>query len=276
LMTGPTVTSISFGPGKATLTLSNGDQIKAALIVAADGRNSPARAAAGIETEIRPYDQSAITLTVEHERPHDGRAEEHFTPQGVFAILPLTGHRSSIVWTETHDEAKRIIALADAKFLTELKKRFGKHRGKLKLASPRHAYPLSLLIAKSFVAPRLALLGDAAHVLHPLAGLGLNLGFKDAASLSDVVSDAAAIGEDIGSLAVLERYQAQRRFDTLATSALIDGMNRLFANNNAFLKTVRETGLRLVDRIPPAKEALMKQAAGTGTSTPRLMRGLVG
>jgi 2-octaprenyl-6-methoxyphenol hydroxylase len=276
LLTGVTVLEFGFGPGKAVLHLSDGTTVKAKLIVAADGRNSPARNAAGIACEQRPYGQTAITATVQHELPHNGTAEEHFNPHGVFAILPLTGQRSSLVWTETPDVAQHLMTLAPAEFLHELSKRFGSHRGALSLIGPHHAYPLSLQIAKEFCAPRLALLGDAAHVVHPLAGLGLNLGFKDAAALSDIVSDAASLGEDIGSIAVLGRYQAQRRFDAVATSALIDGMNRLFANDNPVLKNLRDTGLRIVDRLPPIKALLMQQASGQSSSTPRLMRGLVG
>jgi 2-octaprenyl-6-methoxyphenol hydroxylase len=275
LMTGHAVTAFSFGPGPAILTLANGDQVKAQLVVAADGRNSRARGAAGIACDAQDYAQSAITLTVAHELPHNGRAEEHFTPQGVFAILPLSQSRSSIVWTETHAEAQRIVALPDDQFQVALEKRFGSHLGKLTVVGGRNAHRLSAQIAKSFIADRLALVGDAAHVIHPLAGLGLNLGFKDAAALAEIISDAAAIGEDIGNAGVLERYQRQRRFDTLATTALIDGMNRLFANSNPALKILRGTGLRLVDRIPFAKETLMQQAAGTEGDLPRLMRGLV-
>ncbi len=275
LMTGASVTDFKFGPGPAKLTLSNAEIVKAQLVVAADGRNSRAREAAEITCTSRNYEQSAITLTVLHELPHHGRAEEHFTPQGVFAILPLTGNRSSIVWTETHAEAQRIAALSDQDFLVELTRRFGTHLGRVTCDGKRNAHPLAAQTAKNFVADRLALVGDAAHVIHPLAGLGLNLGFKDAAALADILSDAAAIGEDIGNLNVLERYQRARRFDTLATTVLIDGMNRLFANSNPALKLLRETGLRLVDKLPLAKNALMQQAAGTEGDLPRLMRGLV-
>jgi 2-octaprenyl-6-methoxyphenol hydroxylase len=276
LVTGHAVKDFRFGPGPASLTLTNGDMVKAQLVVAADGRGSKARAAANIECSTQDYHQSAITLTVAHELPHNGRAEEHFTANGVFAILPLQGNRSSIVWTETHAEAQRIIALPDESFHAELLKRFGTHLGKLTVTGGRNAHPLAAQIAKSFVGERLALVGDAAHVIHPLAGLGLNLGFKDAAALAEIISDAAAIGEDIGNLNVLERYQVARRFDTLATTSLIDGMNRLFANSNPALKLVRGTGLRLVDKMPFIKDALMQQAAGGETDLPRLMRGLVG
>jgi 2-octaprenyl-6-methoxyphenol hydroxylase len=275
LVTGHAVKDFKFGPGPASLTLTNDDVVKAQLVVAADGRGSKARGAAGIECTTQDYHQSAITLTVAHELLHNGRAEEHFTAQGVFAILPLQGNRCSIVWTETHAEAQRIIALSDDAFHAELLKRFGTHLGKLTVTGGRNAHPLAAQIAKSFVADRFALVGDAAHVIHPLAGLGLNLGFKDAAALSEIISDAATIGEDIGNLNVLARYQVARRFDTLATTGLIDGMNRLFANSNPALKLVRGAGLRLVDKIPFLKDALMQQAAGGETDLPRLMRGLI-
>lgn len=270
--TGRAVKDFSFGPGLASVTLDDGTKLRASLIIAADGRNSKAREAAGIDVISNDYGQSAITLTVEHEAAHDALAEEHFTSDGVFAILPLTGNRSSLVWTETHDEAARIAALDDAAFQVELEKRFGPKRGKLLPQGARRAYPLTLIIAKEFMAQRLALVGDAAHVIHPLAGLGLNLGFKDVAALADCVADALAIGADIGSRQVLERYQSSRRFDTYATNMAIDGLNRLFANDNPALKVIRDFGLKMVDRAVPLKTVILNQAAGRGGDLPRLMR----
>jgi 2-octaprenyl-6-methoxyphenol hydroxylase len=274
LFTGQGLKEISFGPGLAQIDLEDGQQLKAALVIGADGRNSLTRKKAGLKLQGWDYKQSAITLTVAHELPHQGTAEEHFTPTGVFAILPLEGNRSSLVWTEPHDEAKRLHALDDENFLGELTRKFGSRRGALSLASPRHVYPLSLMIADELVAPRLALIGDAAHVIHPLAGLGLNLGFKDVASLADCVMDAVSLGEDIGGDAALARYASWRRFDTVSTAYLLDGLNRLFANDITALKFIRDAGLKLVDRTQVAKDFFMKEAAGKTGDLPRLMRGL--
>lgn len=274
IITGQAVGRFSYGPGLAGLVLENGEELKAELIIGADGRNSPAREAAGIGFDRWPYEQSAITLTVGHELPHDGCAEEHFNPDGVFAILPLSGNRSSLVWTEPHEKAKALCALPDAEFLGELSSRFGSHRGRLSLLTPHHAYPLAMQLAKSFTAPRLALIGDAAHVVHPLAGLGLNLGFKDSAALADCVMEASALGQDIGGGAVLEAYERWRRFDTLTTAAMMHGLHGLFANNNESLRLLRDAGLRMVDKIAPLKRLFQQEASGLGGALPRLMRGL--
>jgi PAS domain S-box-containing protein len=218
-------------------------------IVAADGRNSPAREAAGIKLIGWPYDQMGLVATVEHELAHNGRAEEHFTPSGPFAILPLPGNRSSLVWSERTEAAQRMLALPMDAFEQELKLRFGDHLGEVKLISGRHGYPLAMYLAETFTAPRLALVGDAAHVLHPLAGLGFNLGLRDVAALADCIHDAASLGLDIGSEAVLDRYTQWRRFDTVATGAMMDGMNRLFANTNPVLTLLRRAGLLAVNRM---------------------------
>jgi len=270
---GSAVHDYRFQPGLAQVTLASGETIRAPLIVAADGRNSPAREAAGIKLVGWPYDQTGIVVTVAHERPHHGRAEEHFTPSGPFAILPLPGNRASLVWSERQVEAQRILALDDAAFLAELRRRFGDHLGEISLASGRHGYPLSLFVAETFTAPRLALVGDAAHVLHPLAGLGFNLGLRDVAALAETLHDAAALGLDIGSAAVLERYTQWRRFDTVATAAAMDGMNRLFANDNAALRLVRSAGLLAVNRLAGVKSMLVSEAAGASGQLPKLLRG---
>jgi len=271
--TGRAVAGYSFGPGLATVSLVGGGRIRAPLVAAADGRNSPAREAAGIKVIGWPYDQMGLVVTVEHDLPHHGRAEEHFTPSGPFAILPLPGNRASLVWSERTGDARRILAMSDNDFLAELRRRFGNHLGEVRLASGRHGYPLALFLAESFTGPRLALVGDAAHVLHPLAGLGFNLGLRDVAALAECIHDAAALGLDIGSDAVLERYAVWRRFDTVATAAAMDGMNRLFANDNPVLRLLRQTGLSAVDRLGSLKSAFVKEAAGTSGNLPKLLRG---
>lgn len=274
LVFGNGLKSIQYGHGLADIRLADETQIKASLVIGADGRNSMTSQAAGLKLQGWNYAQSAITLTVAHEVPHGGIAEEHFTPTGVFAILPLVGNRSSLVWTEPHGEARRIVALDDTAFLAELSKRFGTHRGVLSLASQRHVHPLSMILSDELIAGRLALIGDAAHVLHPLAGLGLNLGFKDVAALVDCVKDAQLLGQDIGGADVLERYARWRRFDIVATAYLLDGMNRLFANDHGGLRMLRDAGLKLVDHSRMAKQFLMNEAAGKTGDLPRLMRGL--
>ena len=269
-----TVAKLKFGPGKAVAELASGQSLKADLIVGSEGRASPSRVAAGIKMEGWNYPNSAITLTVGHELPHGGRAEEHFTENGVFAILPLTGDRSSIVWTEPHAKAKEICSLPELEFKVALEKQFGNRLGTLTVLSKPHVHPLAMQLCETFTAPRLALVGDAAHVVHPLAGLGLNLGFKDAAALSECVMASAALGGDIGSDQVLDSYNQWRRFDTLTTAMMIDGLHRLFANNVEGVRLVRQVGLRIVERVGPIKTAFANEAAGVSGSLPRLMRGL--
>jgi 2-octaprenyl-6-methoxyphenol hydroxylase len=194
-------------------------------------------------------------------------------PAGPFAILPLTGKRSSLVWTERRREAARIVALTDEEFLVELERRFGLHLGKIKLLDKPRAFPLGYFVARSFVAERLALIGDAAHVIHPIAGQGLNLGLKDVAALAEVVVDAARLGIDLGQSDVLERYQRWRRFDTMAMGLATNSLNLLFSNRSTLLRTVRDIGLGLVDRAPPLKEMFIRQAAGLSGEVPRLLKG---
>ncbi len=271
--TGTPVTGYSFGPGLAQVKLADGTDHRANLIIAADGRNSPARETAGIAMRGWTYDQMGIVVTVEHHLPHNGRAEEHFTPSGPFAILPLTGNRSSLVWTERKVDAERILSLADEDFLHELALRFGDHLGGVRVISGRHGYPLALFVAQEFTAERLALVGDAAHVLHPLAGLGFNLGLRDVAALAECVHDAVALGLDPGSNSVLQRYSVWRRFDTVLTAAAMDGLNQLFANDNALIRLLRDTGLTVVNRLPALKSHFVNEAAGQAGALPKLLRG---
>ena len=253
--------------------LSDGAALAARLLVAADGANSTIRERAGIARHGWSYGQSAIVTTVAHERDHHGRAEEHFLPAGPFAILPLTGRRSSIVWTEETREAQRIVALPDEGFHAELERRFGLHLGDLTVVGPRRALPLGISVARAFIADRLALVGDAAHVIHPVAGQGLNMGLKDVAALAEVVVDAVRLGLDPGSLAVLERYQRWRRFDTMAMGIATDGLNRLFSNRSDLLRFARDVGLGLVDRLPALKQFFIREAAGLTGEVPKLLRG---
>jgi len=260
-------------PGGIDVTFADGSTVAASLLVAADGARSRLRERAGIATHGWDYDQSGIVVTVGHERDHGGRAEEHFLPAGPFAILPLTGKRSSLVWTERRGEAARITGLNEAEFLPELEERFGLHLGEIKVLDKPRAFPLSYFVARSFIAERLALIGDAAHVIHPIAGQGLNMGLKDVAALAEVVVDAARLGMDIGEAGVLERYQRWRRFDTMAMGVATNSLNFLFSNKSTLLRTVRDIGLGFVDRTPPLKDLFIRQAAGLTGEVPRLLKG---
>ncbi|WP_283812321.1 ubiquinone biosynthesis hydroxylase [Rhodopseudomonas palustris] len=255
------------------VTLGDGSVIDASLLVAADGAKSRLRQRAGIATYGWDYDQSGIVVTVEHERDHNGCAEEHFLPAGPFAILPLTGRRSSLVWSESRRDAERIVALPEKEFQRELEKRFGLRLGDVKPLDKPKSFPLGYFVAQSFIAPRLALIGDAAHVIHPIAGQGLNMGLRDVAALAEVVVDAARLGIDPGQVDVLEGYQRWRRFDTMAMGVATNGLNFLFSNNSPLLRGIRDIGLGLVDRLPPLKGAFIRQAAGLTGETPRLLKG---
>lgn len=256
-----------------SVTLGDGSVIDAALLVAADGARSKLRERAGIATYGWDYDQAGIVVTVEHERDHKGCAEEHFLPAGPFAILPLTGKRSSLVWTESRAEAARIVALSDAEFHRALEQRFGLRLGEVKALDKPKSFPLGYFVAQSFIGQRLALIGDAAHVIHPIAGQGLNMGLKDVAALAEVIVDAARLGIDFGQADVLERYQVWRRFDTMAMGVATNSLNLLFSNKSTLLRSVRDIGLGVVDRLPPLKELFIRQAAGLGGEVPRLLKG---
>jgi len=267
------VTSYEARADGIDVTLADGSHVAASLLIAADGAGSKLRERAGIATHGWDYDQSGIVVTVGHERDHQGRAEEHFLPAGPFAILPLTGKRSSLVWTERRAEAEHIVSLSKAEFHEELERRFGLHLGEVKALDKPRAFPLSYFVARSFIAERLALIGDAAHVIHPIAGQGLNLGLKDVAALAEVIVDAARLGVDIGQADVLERYQRWRRFDTMAMGFATNSLNFLFSNKSTLLRTVRDIGLGLVDRAPPLKNLFIREAAGLTGEVPRLLKG---
>jgi 2-octaprenyl-6-methoxyphenol hydroxylase len=270
---GLAVADFAAGSDGVDVTLSDGSVIQASLLVAADGARSKLRERAGIATHGWDYNQSGIVITVGHERDHHGRAEEHFLPAGPFAILPLSGKRSSLVWTEKRTEAARIVALGEEEFHGELERRFGLHLGEVKALDKPRAFPLGYFVARSFIGERLALVGDAAHVIHPIAGQGLNMGLKDVAALAEVVVDAARLGIDLGQTDVLERYQRWRRFDTMAMGLATNSLNFLFSNESTLLRSLRDIGLGLVDRAPPLKGLFIRQAAGLAGEIPRLLKG---
>ncbi|MGH6763387.1 MAG: ubiquinone biosynthesis hydroxylase [Phyllobacterium sp.] len=273
LMEGAAVTGFENMGNTVEIQLAGGKTLQARLLVAADGVRSKLRDMAGIKTVHWDYDQSGIVCTVAHERPHHGCAEEHFLPAGPFAILPLTGNRSSLVWTESTRDAERLVNEDEFVFEAELERRFGLKLGELRVEGGRRAFPLGLTLAREFVQPRFALAGDAAHGIHPIAGQGLNLGFKDVAALAEVVVEADRLGLDIGSIGVLERYQTWRRFDTVQMGVTTDVLNRLFSNDFAPVRAIRDIGLGLVDRMPRLKDFFIKQAAGLSGETPRLLKG---
>ncbi len=272
------VVGVERGPTVATLSLADGRTLRAGLVVAADGPASPTRKAAGIRIQRFEYHQSGIVCTVAHERPHHGVAHEHFLPSGPFAILPMKGtadhpHRSSIVWTERLHLADAIVNQSDEGFLAELHSRFGDVLGKIALDSPRYHYPLSLQFAERSIDRRLALIGDASHGMHPIAGQGMNMGVRDVAALAEVVVDARRLGLDVGGPDVLERYQRWRRFDNMLMLGLTDALVRLFSNDIGPLKLARDLGLAAVQAMPGTKRFFMKHAMGTVGDLPRLMRG---
>ena len=268
-----TVEDFSTRPGHVDVTLGDGRVVRTRLLVACDGVRSRLRDLAGIETVGWMYGQSGIVCTVKHERDHEGVAYEHFLPAGPFATLPLPNNRSSIVWTEKTATADALVNGDDFTFMLELERRFGAMFGALELDSRRVAYPLGLKLARSFIAPRLALAGDSAHGMHPIAGQGLNMGLRDVAALAQAVVDAARLGLDIGSDDVLERYQRWRRFDTAQMGVVTDILNRLFSNDMAPVRALRSFGLGVVDRLPPLKRTFIQEAAGMNDNRPRLLKG---
>ncbi len=255
------------------LSLADGRQLNARLCIGADGRGSLVRSLSEIKAITSDYEQDGIVVTVELSRPHNGKAVQHFLPSGPFAILPLPGDRASLVWTEVRGQAAEMCGLDDEAFVREVNKRFSPKLGTVTLAGPRKHFPLSLVLARSFIADRVALIGDAAHGVHPLAGQGMNIGLRDVAALAEVIVETKRLGLDIGGDVALERYQQWRRFDAVTSALAMDGMKRLFSNDQTLLRELRGFGLRLVDRLPPLKEFFVKEAAGVTGDVPLLMQG---
>ena len=254
------------------VTLASGKSLSAKLLVGCDGKQSGVANRAGIKRTGWGYGQTALVCAIQHELPHNGVAHQFFMPPGPLAILPLPGDRSSIVWSETAENAAAIHALGDEDYLAVLRPRFGDFLGEISLAGARFTYPLGLSVANDFVAPRVALVGDAAHGLHPIAGQGLNAGLRDVAALVEVLSDAKSRGEDFAAIDVLERYQQWRRFDTSTLVAATDLTNKLFSNDNPLLRIWRDIGMGVVNAIPGLRRTFIREAAGLTGDLPRLMR----
>jgi 2-octaprenyl-6-methoxyphenol hydroxylase len=274
LISGESVVLQEVDAAGVSVTLASGRVLRAGLLIGCDGRGSGVAARAGIARTGWGYGQTALVTAIAHEKDHHGIAQQYFMPSGPLAILPLAGgHHSSIVWSEEATAAANIQALDDADYLEALRPRFGDFLGEISLAGERFTYPLSLSLANSFIAKRVALVGDAAHGVHPIAGQGLNLGLRDVGALAEVLIEAKRRGEDIGALDVLERYQRWRRFDSTALALGMDGVNRLFSNDNPFLRAGRDLGLGLVNAVPALRRGFMRQAAGLTGELPKLLQG---
>jgi len=270
---GEGVGRLSVMNGFVEVETGGGSLLPARLVIAADGKNSACRKASGIEALEIDYRQMGIVATIEHEWPHGGEAHENFLPAGPFAVLPLPGKRSSIVWTEEERLARRLMAGSEEDFVEALRSRLGQHLGAIRVAGARQGYSLSMMIAKSFIGRRIALVGDAAHVIHPLAGLGFNLGMRDVAALAETLVHHLRLGLDIGGEGCLKHYQSWRRMDTVMAAFATDLLNRLFSNEQPSVKFARDLGLRSVGLLKPAKAVLMREAAGLIGEVPKLMRG---
>ncbi|MEL6450494.1 MAG: FAD-dependent monooxygenase [Pseudomonadota bacterium] len=270
---GDSVTAQTPDAAGVTATCASGKTLRARLLVGADGRGSGTATRAGIKRTGWGYGQTALVSAIAHEKPHHGVAHQFFMPAGPLAILPLPGNVSSIVWSETASNAAAFHALPDADYLTMLRPRFGDFLGEISLAGQRYTYPLALSLANHMVADRVALVGDAAHGVHPIAGQGLNAGMRDIAALAEVLTDALRRGEDMGSPAVLDRYAAWRRFDNTALAVATDSFNRLFSNDNVLVRGVRDLGMGLVSKMPALRRSFIREAAGLTGDLPRLMQG---
>ncbi len=272
-MSGRRVVAQDIDARAARGTLEDGTVLSAKLLVGADGRKSGTAQRAGISRTGWDYGQTALVCAISHEKPHHGIAHQFFMPPGPLAILPLTQNRSSIVWSERTEMAEAIQSMDDAGYLDALRPRFGSFLGEIALAGDRFTYPLNLTIANSFVGDRLALIGDAAHGVHPIAGQGLNAGLRDVGALAEVLIQATRRGEDMASPLVLDRYQQWRRFDTATLAVATDAFNRLFSNDNPILRAGRDIGMGLVGRIPALRRSFIREAAGLTGDVPRLLQG---
>lgn len=272
-LAGETVVAQDVSHADTTVTLASGETVAGPLLVGSDGRQSGTAQRAGIKRTGWGYGQTAVVCAVQHEKPHGGIAHQFFMPGGPLAILPLTHNRSSIVWSENKTRAEELIAMDDERFLTALRPAFGSFLGPISLTGARFSYPLGLTLANSFIADRIALIGDAAHGVHPIAGQGLNAGLRDVAALAEVLETARARGEDIGSAQTLARYQQWRRFDTATLVLATDTFNRLFSNDNPLLRAARDIGMGLVNAAPGLRRSFIREAAGLTGHLPRLMRG---
>lgn len=268
-----TVVSQDVSAQGASVTLSSGVVLNGALLVGCDGRRSGTAARAGIKRIGWDYGQTALVCAIDHEFAHNGVAHQFFMPAGPLAILPLSGNRSSIVWSEKTRMAEAINALPEAEYLDVLRPRFGSFLGEIQLAGARFTYPLNLTLAEHMIADRTALVGDAAHGVHPIAGQGLNAGLRDVAALAEIVIEGRRRGEDLGAATVLGRYQEWRRFDTQSMALATDVFNRLFSNDNAVLRLGRNLGLGLVNRVPGLRRQFIREAAGLTGDVPKLLQG---
>lgn len=273
LMTGARVVEQTPAATGVSVTLASGQTLTARVLIGCDGRRSGTAERAGIARTGWDYGQTALVCAIAHEKPHNGVAHQYFLPPGPLAILPLPGNRSSIVWSERTEMAAEINALSDEDYLQVLRPRFGDFLGDITLAGKRFTYPLNLTLANRFIADRIALVGDAAHGLHPIAGQGLNMGLRDVAALAEVLTDAMRRGEDIGTSLVLDRYEQWRRFDTVSLAMATDGFNKLFSNDNPLMRGVRDIGMGLVNALPGLRRGFIREAAGLNGDLPRLMRG---
>ncbi|AAV96645.1 ubiquinone biosynthesis hydroxylase, UbiH/UbiF/VisC/COQ6 family [Ruegeria pomeroyi DSS-3] len=272
-LNGAAVTAQQTDGTGVVLTLADGSHLRAGLVVGCDGRKSGTATRAGIKRTGWDYGQTALVCAIAHERPHHGIAHQFFMPPGPLAILPLPGNRSSIVWSERTEAAARINALPEAEYLEILRPRFGDFLGEIRLEGARFTYPLNLTVANAFVAERLALVGDAAHGMHPIAGQGLNAGLRDVGALAEVLILAARRGEDIGAAPVLERYQQWRRFDTATLALATDAFNRLFSNDNPLLRLGRDVGMGVIGAFPGLRRGFVREATGLTGDLPKLMQG---